>query len=141
VRQLPALEIDERTAAEILHERDCSFARECGELATVYAGVLWASERFLHRNRPVAARLRGVRRAIAAEFGWKAKTAAPALGSVLLASLALEARRLRRGRTYEPPTFFELNEAAARLEGTPAADCPKWEGCRFVEPAQVGARA
>jgi hypothetical protein len=107
------------------------FARECQGLPTVYAGMLWASERWFRRDAALRTRLRHMRREIEAEFGWRAKLAGPAVGSVLLATIAREARRLRQGRTYEPPTFFELNEAATRLE-SPSG--PAFTACRFVEP-------
>lgn len=108
------------------------FARECADLATVYAGALWAAEKWLRGNRTLAARIRGVRRELVREFGLKARAAGPLVGSVLLGTLALERRRLRRGWTCEPPTFFELNEAAAALEphGRSAG-----ERCRWVEAA------
>ena len=51
--------------------------------------------------------------AIEREFGWKARLAARLVGPVVLATLWREERRLRRGRTYEPPTFYEANPAAA----------------------------
>ena len=106
------------------------YARECAGLPTAYAGALWAAERWFGGNRLVGERIRAVRRGLVREFGWKARLAGPAVGSVLLATLAREARRLRRGRTYEPPTFFELNEAAALLEApAPAGGAV----CRWVE--------
>ena len=39
---------------------------------------------------------------------------------VLLRAMRREDRRLARGWTYEPPTFYEVNEAAAAL------DLPVW---------------
>jgi radical SAM superfamily enzyme YgiQ (UPF0313 family) len=92
------------------------FARECAPLPTLYAGALWASERWFRRNAVVSGRIHSVREALGREFGLPARLAAPLVGTVLLATLAREARRLRRGWTYEPATFYELNEAAARLQ-------------------------
>jgi hypothetical protein len=45
-----------------------------------------------------------------------------------------EERRLREGRPYEPPTFYEVNAAAVEHEPLPAA-----EPCRWVamEPTPV----
>jgi hypothetical protein len=83
------------------------YRRECADLPTVYAGVLWASERWLRRNAPLAERLRGVRAGIERAFGLRARLAAPLVGSALLVAMALERRRLRAGRAYEPPTFYE----------------------------------
>ena len=89
-------------------------AFETKDLATQYAGALWASERWFARTNPLlAARLRATRHGIEREFGWKARLAARVVGPVVLATLWREERRLRRGRTYEPPTFYEANPAAA----------------------------
>jgi radical SAM superfamily enzyme YgiQ (UPF0313 family) len=106
------------------------FAREGKDLATVYAGALWASERWFRKNRTLSARIRAVRRELVRAFGATARVAGPLVGTLLLASLAREMRRLRRGWTCEPPTFFELNEAAARLE-PPGPSVG--ERCRWVE--------
>jgi hypothetical protein len=59
-----------------------------------------------------------------------------------LAALWLEQRRLRAGRVYEPPTFYEANAAALeRLEVSAGGASP----CRFVaaaaEPAEAEAVA
>jgi radical SAM superfamily enzyme YgiQ (UPF0313 family) len=112
-------------------------AFETKDLATQYAGALWASERwFASENPGLAARLRLTRHGIEREFGWKARVAARVVGPVVLATLWLEARRLRRGRTYEPPTFYEANPAAAaRPEVTARGALP----CRWVETAAVAA--
>jgi hypothetical protein len=105
------------------------FERECRGLATSWAGVVWAAERWLRSSHPeLAGRIRALGRELAAEFGWRARVAAPVVGRLLLASMALEQRRLRRGRTWEPSTFYETNrpaEAAANGAG------PRL--CRFVE--------
>jgi len=106
-------------------------AFETKDLATQYAGALWASEKWFARTNPVlAARLRVTRRDIEREFGWKARVAAPLVGTAVLATLWLEERRLRRGRTYEPRTFYEANPAAAaRLELAARGVA----ACRWVE--------
>jgi radical SAM superfamily enzyme YgiQ (UPF0313 family) len=88
-------------------------AFETKDLATQYAGALWASERWFGRSNPaLAAGLRATRREVERAFGWKASLAARIIGPVVLATLWLEQRRLRAGRTYEPPTFYEANQAA-----------------------------
>jgi hypothetical protein len=91
------------------------FAREGASLPTAYAGMLWAAERWMRDNPGVRARIRAVRDGISREFGLRARLAGPLVGSVLLLTLALEERRLRRGWTYEPPHFYEINPAAAAL--------------------------
>ncbi len=107
-------------------------AFETKDLATEYAGALWASETWFARTSPaLAARLRTTRRGIEREFGWKARVAARLVGPFVLATLALEERRLRRGRTYEPPTFYEANPAAAARPELAARGAA---ACRWVEP-------
>jgi radical SAM superfamily enzyme YgiQ (UPF0313 family) len=106
-------------------------AFETKDLPTEYAGALWASEKWFARTNPaLAARLRTTRRGIEHAFGWKAGVAARLVGPVVLATLALEERRLRRGRTYEPPTFYEANPAAAARPEVAAGGVTT---CRWVE--------
>jgi hypothetical protein len=114
-------------------------AFETKGLPTQYAGALWASERWFARGNPaLARRLRTTRRGIEREFGWRARLGARLVGPVALATLWLEERRLRRGRTYEPPTFYEANPAAgARPEV--AARGPA--ACRWVAPPAAPADA
>jgi len=57
---------------------------------------------------------------------------------VALAALWLEERRLRRGRTYEPPTFYEANPAAA---ARPEVASRGVAACRWVEPPARPAEA
>jgi hypothetical protein len=88
------------------------YRRECADLPTTYAGALWAAQVWLGRNRTVAARIRSLRAELVAEFGWRARLSGPIVGLVLLVAMWLEQRRLRRGRTYEPPTFYESCQPA-----------------------------
>jgi len=102
------------------------------DLATQYAAALWAAERWFARTNPaLAGRLRTTRRGIEREFGPRASLAARLVGPVVLATLWLEERRLRRGRTYEPSTFYEANPAAA---ARPEVAARGVTACRWVEP-------
>ncbi len=114
------------------------FARECAELATSHSAALWAAERRLAGNPGVRERIRHLRSEMAREFGWRSRAAALLAGPFLLATLAKEERRLRRGVTYEPPTFYELNAAAVALHDT------RWRGaraCRWVSGADERGRS
>jgi radical SAM superfamily enzyme YgiQ (UPF0313 family) len=114
-------------------------AFETKNLATQYAGALWASERWFARTNPALAyRLRVTRLGIEREFGGRARVAAWLVGPVVLATHWLEERRLRRGRTYEPPTFYEANPAAA---ARPEMADRRATACRWVEPAAAPADA
>jgi hypothetical protein len=104
-------------------------ARESRGLPTIYAGVLWASERWLRNNADLARRLRTTRESLVREFGLRARLAGPAIGTFLLGALWLEERRMRQGRAHEPRTFFEANPAALPEVASRGA-----VACRWVEP-------
>lgn len=106
------------------------YRRDCKHLGTMYAGALWAAEKWFRRDLALSARLHGVRREMEREFGLKARLAGPVLGTFLLATLRREERRLARGAVSEPPTFYEMNEAAAALAGERSKQAGR---CRFVE--------
>jgi len=89
------------------------YRRECADLPTVYAGALWASERWLRDQPVLVGKLRAAREGIEDAFGWRARLVAPLVGRFVLLAMRREQARLRRGHRYEPPTFYEANLAAA----------------------------
>lgn len=109
---------------------------EARGLSTMYAGLLWAAERWVGRETRLGAAIGETRRVLAAEFGITARLAGPAVGRVLLAAMRREARRLDEGWTYEPPTFYEANAAALALHGGAG---PRPAPCRFVVPSVLEA--
>jgi len=64
------------------------------------------SQRF-RDNPELTAKISGVLKEIHREFGVKSKLVAPLVGRYLRIKLSREDRRLRKGWTYEPPTFYE----------------------------------
>ena len=84
-------------------------------MCTVYAGALWAARKYFKDNLPLAARLSELLQDIFREFGLKARLAAPMIGRFLLWTIRREDQRLKAGRTYEPPTFYERNYEDAAL--------------------------
>jgi len=106
-------------------------------LTTAYAAALWASERWFARtNAALARRLRETRLGIGQALGWKARLGARIVGPLVLGTLWLEERRLRAGRTYEPPTFYEANEAAIARPEVASRGAVR---CRWVEPPSAPA--
>jgi B12 binding domain/Radical SAM superfamily len=84
------------------------FAREMQKVKTVYNAALWAMEQQLKdANRSVSERIRAVRKEVEEEFGSASRWTARLLGPVLLWTTRWEERRLRAGKTYEPPTILE----------------------------------
>ncbi len=84
-------------------------------LATTFAGALWATLRW-YRNDPVmSAKISRILKDIYREFGLKSRLVAPLVGRYLQFTMAREQRRLRKGWTYEPQTFYEVNAAVSAM--------------------------
>jgi len=92
------------------------YAREAESIATAHSGVAWAARKWLRARDaetwPAAALLKE----IYAEFGWRARVAAPVVGRILRFTARREEKRLAGGWTYEPPTIYEKNPRALELE-------------------------
>ena len=61
--------------------------------------------RLKHANRPVAERIRALRKQIEREFGLLTAAAGRMFGPVLWWTSLCEDRRLARGKRHEPPTI------------------------------------
>ncbi len=110
------------------------FRWETRDLRTTYAGIFWAAERWFRSNPAVRAKIHAVRDDLRAAFGWRSVAWAAVAGPVILTTLWLEQRRLGRGWTYEPATFYETNKALAAA-GRGRGPVPKQT--RWVEPATI----
>jgi hypothetical protein len=114
------------------------FRWETRDLRTTYAGIFWAAERWFRKNPGVREKIRKVRRDLRAAFGWRSVAWANLVGPVLLVTLWLEQRRLRKGWTYEPSTFYETNKPVAGAgRGRGPGFVPT--RARWVEPATLAA--
>ncbi len=89
------------------------FAWEARDLAVAHAGALWAARRWFRRDGALSAKISRILKDMYAEFGLKSRVAAPLAGRYLGFMMKREARRLRRGWTYEPPTFCESQRGVA----------------------------
>ena len=115
------------------------FAYEASNLPVRYASALWAAQqRFAddpHRSRLIS----DVQEELYAEFGRRARRAAPVVGRYLYETLRSEEQRLQDGWTCDPPTFFETNsadgpETAVLVTGIAALVTPEdtLDDCRAV---------
>jgi hypothetical protein len=84
------------------------YSREARDLALVYASALWASRKWFKATPSLREKITGTLREIYANFGLKSRLAAPLAGHFVYMKLRREARKLREGWAYEPPTFYEL---------------------------------
>ena len=82
-------------------------AWDARDLPVTLAGALWAAKQRFRDNPELTAKISGVLKEIHREFGVKSKLVAPLVGRYLRIKLSREDRRLRKGWTYEPPTFYE----------------------------------
>jgi len=83
------------------------FVWDARSLATLYAGALWATRHWYRADAALSAKISRVLKDIHNEFGLKSRLAAPLVGRYVRWKMWREERRLRRGWTYEPPTFCE----------------------------------
>jgi len=109
------------------------FAWEARELATTYVAAVAAAKRFHRRDRHLKRRMSAVLHDLCREFGIKSRLTAFFGGHYVMRKLRQEQQRLADGWTYEPPTFYEINEGFNRL-GTRATSSAK--ACQFVCPGE-----
>jgi radical SAM superfamily enzyme YgiQ (UPF0313 family) len=84
------------------------FACEMRRLSGVYSSALWAMEReFRKVDRQVSDQIHCLRQEFKRESNVASRMLPLVLGPLLLWTTRREERRLRRGKTYEPPTFLE----------------------------------
>ena len=101
------------------------FAWEARELGTTFAAAV-AGAKFYYRHNPaMRAKMDALLKELHAEFGWKSRLMSLVGGAYVYAKLRSEEKRLNSGWTYEPPTFYEKNDAC---HDESAADC------HFVTP-------
>jgi hypothetical protein len=110
------------------------FAWEARDLSTVYPAIV-AAARFYYRGNPMLrAKMDAVLADLHREFGLKSRLYAVVGGRYVSWKMRHEEKRLARGWTYEPPTFYERNAAAQAMapgDGPPAALCQPLT-CRAV---------
>ncbi len=87
------------------------FAWEARELGTTYAGALWAAKHWCRKKSPLRNKINGTLKGIVKEFGAKARFSAPLIGLFLLFRLRREEKLLRKGLSFEPPMFYDINPA------------------------------
>jgi hypothetical protein len=88
---------------------------EARPLQREYVAMVAAARRYFHDQPMLHAKLDRLLGELIGEFGWKARLAANLGGRLLHWTARREAGRLAQGWTYEPNTFYEVNESAAEL--------------------------
>ncbi|MFQ5777841.1 MAG: B12-binding domain-containing radical SAM protein [Terriglobia bacterium] len=92
------------------------FSWEARDLPLAHAGALWAAQHWFQSDPCLSVKISQTLEDVYGEFGFKARLAGPLVGRYLRYTLAREDHRLRRGWTYEPPTFYETNQFSIRVQ-------------------------
>jgi radical SAM superfamily enzyme YgiQ (UPF0313 family) len=106
------------------------FAWEARELATTFSAAVGGALRYYRHDRAMRAKLSALLDGLHREFGWKSRLFSAVGGWYVLWKIRREEKRLAAGWTYEPPTYYEKNDACAPQ----AAAAP----CRYVTPRPLG---
>jgi radical SAM superfamily enzyme YgiQ (UPF0313 family) len=107
------------------------FTWEVEEMATTYSAVVGAATRYYRKNPALYAKMSGLLEEMNRAFGWSSRLFAAIGGPYVLWKIRQEERRLARGWTYEPPTFYDVNDAVK------PGDWPSASRCYYVTPQVV----
>jgi hypothetical protein len=91
-------------------------AHEVRPLRRTWAGAVWAMRKWYGGNKAIEKQMDDLLRDLYGTFGWETRLIAPLIGRYAFAALKREEKRLADGWTYEPPVFYEKNDAARALE-------------------------
>jgi len=98
------------------------FESEADGLRSSWAGAVWAMRRKYRHDPGLFSELSDLLMDIYREFGLKTRLIAPVVGRYLMVTTRLEEKRLARGWTMEPGSFYEKNRAARKLDTEPRAE-------------------
>ena len=119
------------------------FAWEARDMGRSFAAALWGAKLYYRNNPAIRGKIAELLAEVYREFGWTSRLCAVAGGPYVWWKIRREEKRLARGWTYEPPTFYECNEAA-RAEQASGPLVPSLYrppvNCRVAPPADQPAR-
>ncbi|MCP4508269.1 MAG: hypothetical protein GY826_18000 [Fuerstiella sp.] len=107
------------------------FAFEARDLATTFTAAVSAARLFYGGNPAMIAKMSELLQDLCREFGIKSRLVSCLGGRYVLRKLRAEHRRLSDGWTYEPPTFYEINDGFSKLSGE---ERPHATSCRSACP-------
>jgi len=112
------------------------FAREVKGLRKLGAAVAAATKECYRDNPTLSAKMSTLLDDLFDQFGDRARRAAEVAAPYVLEAIRAEEKQLAEGWTYEPPTFYDANDAAQRPH---AEDRPQAAPCRYVtcEPPEA----
>lgn len=92
------------------------YSWEIDNLRGTYAGAAWAMKQYYRRDSIVGPKISALVKDLFSEFGWGTALKAKAIGVGAYLTIKLEERRLAKGWTYEPPTFYQEQDQTQRIE-------------------------
>lgn len=104
------------------------FKLEIDGMATMFSAVVAGTRSYYRNNPALHARMTGLLNDMNREFGWRSRLSALLGGPYVLWRIRKEQRRLAGGWTYEPPTFYDVNDAVKSNE------CQSASRCSYVTP-------
>jgi radical SAM superfamily enzyme YgiQ (UPF0313 family) len=107
------------------------FVWEAKTLVVDHMSVVSASARYFKGNKVLGPKIEALRREMVKEFGLKSRLASVVGGLYVTAKMRAEMKRLAKGQTWEPPTFYEHNFDVSQLSPKRKH---KGTACRFVTP-------
>ena len=108
------------------------FGAKVNLLRTAYSAAVWAMTKYYRDNGIMQNKLSELLNRLYAEFGWTTRLFSASAGSFIYFMLKREEKRLARGWSYEPGSFYEKNAAAVALESKflkhsqTATECVRW---------------
>ena len=108
------------------------FGAKVNLLRTAYSASVWAMKKYYRGSGAMETRLNSLLERLYTEFGWQTRLFAVLAGRFIYVMLKREEKRLARGWSYEPGSFYEKNAAALALESKmlahtrTATNCVKW---------------
>jgi hypothetical protein len=117
------------------------FQLEIRGMVPALSAVAGAAERYYRCNPALRDKLKALLKEIKTEFGWSSSLIAFLGGQYVLGKIRREEKRLARGWTYEPPTFYEVNDAVAPEDSVGISRCsyitPRFKSSPVDEDACV----
>jgi hypothetical protein len=110
------------------------FTWEAGELASTFPAMIAATKRYYRKVPNIYARMSRLLRELYQEYGLKPRFFAALGGPYVLNRIRAEEKRLARGWTREPPTFYEKNYGFDRTRVTDSSEALP---CQYVEPRYI----
>jgi radical SAM superfamily enzyme YgiQ (UPF0313 family) len=104
------------------------FQLEIKGMVPAFSAVAGAAERYYRGNPALHDKFIALLKEMKTEFGWRSSLIASLGGRYVLGKIRREEKRLARGWTYEPPTFYEVNDAVA------AEDSDGISRCSYITP-------